>query len=101
LTTSDWHHSINSFNTSHHGLIDGSTRKDTGGFQLRSPTFCGFDGTFAVNWIPESVDHSAQKSFTNRLSPHLSITELLVAAQTYDIDNLPLKTGYLRLEASE
>jgi hypothetical protein len=61
LATADGHHGVDGLKTSHHGLIDGATGKNAGGFEGRTATLSGLNGALAVDGVTEGVDDTSKQ----------------------------------------
>ena len=61
LATADGHHGVDRLDTSHHGLVDGATRQDTGSLDGGTATLSSLDGPFAINGVTESIDDTAKE----------------------------------------
>jgi hypothetical protein len=66
LTTADGNHSVNGLETSLYGLVDGTTRKDTGGLELGTALLGGLDGTLSVNGVTEGVNDTTKEGLADR-----------------------------------
>jgi hypothetical protein len=60
LTTADGHHGVDRFETSLHGLVDGTTRKDTRGLDLGTALLLGVDGSLAINRVAKGINYTTQ-----------------------------------------
>lgn len=61
LTTTNGNHGVDGLDTGHHGLVDGTTGKNTGGLERSTATERSVNGTFAVNGVTESIDDTTEK----------------------------------------
>ena len=66
LATTNGNHGVDGLDTSHHGLVDRATGKDTRGLELSTTTLGGLDGTLAVNGVTEGVDNTAKQLGADR-----------------------------------
>ena len=65
LTTTDRNHSVDGLDTSHHGLVDGTTGQDTGGLKGGATTFGSVNGSLSVNGVSKSIDNTAKQLWTD------------------------------------
>ena len=65
LTTTNWHHGIDGFETGLDWLVDGSTGQNTRSFDLGTNTSAGFDGAFSVDGVPKSIDDATEHGFAD------------------------------------
>jgi hypothetical protein len=53
---------VDRLETSLHGLVDGSSRQDTGGLQLGLGSVGSLDGSFTIDGVSESVNNSTEQT---------------------------------------
>ena len=90
LTSTDWHHRINRFQTNLHWLINRLTCNNTGSDFLDRISHGRFNRTLAIDWITQGIDNAALKLRTNgyfenspSTTASLALSELLVIAENY------------------
>lgn len=92
LTTANGNHSIDGLETSLHGLVDGSSRQDTGSLELRTALLLGVEGTLAVDRVTESVDDTSEQLGADR-----DINLLMISNTVQSIsDSHKLNSQFLR-----
>ena len=74
LATTNGHHGVDGLDTGHHGLVDGTTGKNTGGLEGGTATERSVDGTLSVNGVTESVDDTTEKFRADRNIDNLAGT---------------------------
>lgn len=60
LTTANGNHGVDGLESGLDGLVDGLTRQNTGGLELRTALLLGVKGTLAVNGVAESIDDTTK-----------------------------------------
>jgi hypothetical protein len=65
LTTTNWHHGIDGLETSLDGLVDGVTRKNTGGLELGTTLLGGLDGSLSINGVSEGINDTTEEFNTD------------------------------------
>jgi hypothetical protein len=65
LTTSDGDHGVDRLETSLYGLVDGTTRQDTGGLELGTAPLGGLERTLSIDGVTERVNDTSEKLFTD------------------------------------
>ena len=61
LAPTNWYQRVDALETGLHGLVDGLPGDDTWSFDINPSPFFAVDGTFAVEWVTESVDNTSEK----------------------------------------
>lgn len=74
LATTNRNHGVDGLETSHHGLVDGATRQDTGGLDGGTATLSSLNGALAVDGVTESVDNTAKEAGTDGNVDNLAST---------------------------
>jgi hypothetical protein len=62
LATTNGYHGIYGLETCHHGLVDGTTRKDTRSLERGSAALSRIDRTLAINGIAKGINDTAKKT---------------------------------------
>ena len=65
LATTDRNHGIDGLDTGHHGLVDGTTGQDTGGFKGGAATLGSVDGSLSVNGVSKSINDTPKQLWTD------------------------------------
>lgn len=65
LTTTNWHHGVDTLHTSLDGLVDGLSGQDTRGLDLGTALLSRLDGALSINWVTKGINNTAQKLGTN------------------------------------
>ena len=74
LATTNGNHGVDGLDTGHHGLVDGTTGKNTGGLEGGTATERSVDGTLSVDGVTESVDDTTEKFRADRNIDNLAGT---------------------------
>ena len=61
LTTTNGDHGVDGFDTSHHGLVDGTAGQDTGGLEGGATTFGRVDRALSVDGVSKSVNDASEQ----------------------------------------
>ena len=66
LTTTNWHHGIDRFETGLDWLVDGSTGQNTRSLDLSTGASRGFDGALAIDGVTKSINNTTKHSLADR-----------------------------------
>jgi hypothetical protein len=66
LATANRHHGVDRFKASLDRLVDGSSRENTGGFELGTASLGGLNWAFAINGLTEGVNNTTKHGLANR-----------------------------------
>ena len=66
LSTANWHHSIDRFETGLNWLVDRVARQNTRCLKLSSVSLCSFDRALAINGVTQRVYNTAEERRANR-----------------------------------
>ena len=90
LTSTNWHHRINCFQTNLHWLINRLTCNNTGSDFFDRISHGRFNSALTIDWITQGIDNAALKLRTNRYfenssstTTSLTLSELLVITENY------------------
>jgi hypothetical protein len=66
LATTDGHHGVDGLETSLHGLVHRSSRKNAGSLQLGTASLGGVERALAIDGVTEGIDYTTKQFSANR-----------------------------------